>query len=181
MFGVCETRRENYTHIVYLWRPKRKTQHNTQQIGTLSHMQLPQTDYHNRTTCQPYNTWINFRSDRDQDGLFRPNKRVVAFFLFCVKFKNWTMAKSSSGIFGSENVAVFLSELLGTALLVFIGCSSCLNWTGTADTLQIVLSFGFAVLICVQIFGCVSGAHINPSVTLAALVYKLIDFKVETG
>ncbi|XP_055316509.1 aquaporin AQPAn.G-like [Sitodiplosis mosellana] len=86
------------------------------------------------------------------------------------------MAISSSG-FNSDFVAVFLSELLGTALLVFLGCSSCLNWTGTADTLQIVLSFGFAVLICVQIFGAVSGAHINPSVTVAALVYKLIDFK----
>lgn len=91
------------------------------------------------------------------------------------------MAKSSSGIFNSENVAVFLSELLGTALLVFFGCSSCLNWTGTLDTLQIVLSFGIAVLICVQIFGCVSGSHINPAVTLAALVYKLISFKVKSN
>lgn len=88
------------------------------------------------------------------------------------------MAKSS-GFFNSDNVAVFLAELLGTALLVFLGCSSCLNWTfGEGSVLRVILSFGFAVLICIQIFGCVSGAHINPSVTLAALVYKLVDFKV---
>lgn len=89
------------------------------------------------------------------------------------------MAISTNGsIFNAENVSIFLSELFGTAVLVFFGCSSCLNWTGAPDTLQIVLSFGFAVLISVQIFGCVSGAHINPSVTVAAVVYKLISIKV---
>lgn len=91
------------------------------------------------------------------------------------------MVKSSNGVFRSENVSIFLSELLGTALLVFFGCSSCLSWRedGALDTLQVVLSFGIAVLICVQIFGCVSGAHINPSVTLAAVVYRLISVKVK--
>lgn len=90
------------------------------------------------------------------------------------------MAKSSkNGIFHSENVSVFLSELLGTAVLVFLGCSSCIPWDGPPKELQIVLSFGLAVLICVQIFGCVSGAHINPAVTLAAVIYKLISVQVK--
>lgn len=90
------------------------------------------------------------------------------------------MVKSSGGIFHSENVSVFLSELLGTALLVFFGCSGCLSWKGDVppNELQVVLTFGIAVLICIQIFGCVSGAHINPSVTVAALIYKLISVKV---
>lgn len=91
------------------------------------------------------------------------------------------MAKSSnSGPFNSDNVAVFLSELLGTALLVFLGCSSCIFWNESGPSeLQVVLSFGFAVLICVQIFGCVSGAHINPAVTVAAVIYKLISVQVK--
>lgn len=82
--------------------------------------------------------------------------------------------------FGSENLTVFLSELLGTALLVFFGCSSCLIWSegDKEDTLQVVLSFGLAVLISVQIFGCVSGSHINPAVTVAATIYNLISVKV---
>lgn len=83
-------------------------------------------------------------------------------------------------IFNFDNVAVFLSELLGTALLVFLACSGNLNWTGSVNILQLVLTNGLAVLIAVQSFGCVSGAHINPSITLAALVYKIIDFKVES-
>lgn len=82
--------------------------------------------------------------------------------------------------FGSENITVFLSELLGTALLVFFGCSSCLIWAedGKVDTLQVVLSFGLAVMISVQIFGCVSGCHINPAVTVAATIYDLISVQV---
>lgn len=82
--------------------------------------------------------------------------------------------------FDSEYATVFLSEMFGTALLVFFGCSSCLIWAkdGQEDTLQVVLSFGLAVMISVQIFGCVSGSHINPSVTVAAVIYNLISLKV---
>ncbi|XP_031636945.1 aquaporin AQPcic-like [Contarinia nasturtii] len=87
------------------------------------------------------------------------------------------MANILKDIFKPDNVAVFLSELLGTALLVFFGCAGCIQWDGE-NFLQVVLTFGFAVLICVQIFGCVSGSHINPAVTLAAVVYKLISVKM---
>lgn len=85
---------------------------------------------------------------------------------------------SNGGIFQSECVSIFLAELFGTAILVFIGCSSCLVWNGKSDLLQIVLSVGFAVLISVQVFGCVSGAHINPAVSVAAVIYNLISIKV---
>lgn len=33
-------------------------------------------------------------------------------------------------------------------------------------------------MLIVNIFGVVSGAHLNPAVTLAAIVYKLVDFQV---
>lgn len=80
---------------------------------------------------------------------------------------------------GFENVAIFISELLGTALLVFLCCSNGLCWNNKPiDPLQGALTSGFAVLICIQIFGCISGAHINPSVTVAATIYNLISVQV---
>lgn len=78
-----------------------------------------------------------------------------------------------------DTVALFLSELLGTALLIFLGCMGCISWgPGTNSTLQMCLSFGLVVMIIIQIFGCVSGAHLNPAVTIAAVIYDLIDVKV---
>lgn len=97
-----------------------------------------------------------------------------------ISFVHWKMVQSKRGIFHLENISIFLAELFGTALLVFLSCSSCIKWNpnGQLDGLQICLSCGFAVLISVQIFGCVSGAHINPCVTLGAAIYNIISVQV---
>lgn len=81
----------------------------------------------------------------------------------------------------ADTVALFLSELLGTALLLFLGCMGCLSWGKEPNNLQIVLSFGMVVMIIIQIFGCVSGAHLNPVVSIAAVVYGVINAKVRNG
>lgn len=75
-----------------------------------------------------------------------------------------------------DKVIVFLAELIGTGMLLFFGCAGCITWGGPANHFPIVMSFGLAVMVPIQIFGCVSGAHLNPSVTVAALVFKKIDF-----
>lgn len=74
-----------------------------------------------------------------------------------------------------DKVSVFLAELIGTGLLVFLGCMGCISGNGiTNNHLQIVINFGLTVMLVIQIFGCVSGAHINPAVTIAAYVYKMV-------
>ncbi|XP_031636912.1 aquaporin AQPAn.G-like [Contarinia nasturtii] len=78
-----------------------------------------------------------------------------------------------------DKVSMFLAELLGTAMLIFLGCMGCLSWNGQApSSLQSSFTFGMVVMLIIQSFGCVSGAHLNPAVTLAALVYDMIDIQM---
>ena len=56
------------------------------------------------------------------------------------------------------------AEFSGTFLMVFLGCSSvALNWSPWA----ISITFGFAVFAAIMIFQPISGAHINPAVSIA--------------
>lgn len=77
-----------------------------------------------------------------------------------------------------DKVSIFLAELLGTGLLLFLGCGGCLTWGKPANHLQITLNFGLVVMIVIQIFGAVSGAHLNPAVTAAAFVYKKVNLQM---
>jgi len=75
-----------------------------------------------------------------------------------------------------DKISCFLAELLGTGILVFLGCMGCVKIAAIPNThLQMVLNFGLAVLIAIQCFGCVSGAHLNPAVTVAAYIYDLVS------
>ncbi|KAG8129414.1 hypothetical protein E2320_016144 [Naja naja] len=65
--------------------------------------------------------------------------------------------------------AVF-TELLITAIYVFFGLGSVLDWPQTASILQIAITFNLAAATAVQIAWHVSGAHINPAVTVAFLL-----------
>ncbi len=71
---------------------------------------------------------------------------------------------------------LFISELIGTWMMILIGDSVvanvCLDKSAMkgAGTLQITITWGFAVLLPACIFGKLSGAHFNPALTLALAV-----------
>lgn len=72
-----------------------------------------------------------------------------------------------------------LSEFLGTAVLLGLGCMGCANTTGKGLVhMEVVFSFAFAVATAVMIFGHVSGAHINPALSLVALVMGKISIQL---
>ena len=75
-------------------------------------------------------------------------------------------------------LAECIAELLGTAILVLFGCSGIAQYTLSRGTLSTFLSvnfaFGFGALIAVYVAGPISGAHINPAVSIAMLSLRSI-------
>lgn len=60
----------------------------------------------------------------------------------------------------------YLSELLGTFLLVFCGCGSAIFAAPQIGFLGVSFAFGLTLLFLIYSIGPVSGCHVNPAVTL---------------
>lgn len=86
----------------------------------------------------------------------------------------------------------FIAELIGTFFLVFFGTGSAVVTLliddgvnhgaagigllgGLGDWLAIGLAFGLTVMACIYVFGKISGAHLNPAVTIGLLISKNIS------
>jgi len=71
----------------------------------------------------------------------------------------------------------YLAELIGTFVLVFMGCGSAVIAGKEVGFLGIAFAFGLSVLVMVYAIGPISGCHINPAITIAMLVNGKISGK----
>lgn len=71
----------------------------------------------------------------------------------------------------------FFAELIGTFMLVFIGTGAVVFGNGLEGIghLGIALAFGLSIVAAAYSIGTVSGAHLNPAVSLAMLVNKRMN------
>ena len=67
----------------------------------------------------------------------------------------------------------YLAELIGTMVLVLMGCGAAVSLNCGADTASVVgtaAAFGLSVIAMAYTIGGISGCHINPAITLACLI-----------
>ncbi len=73
----------------------------------------------------------------------------------------------------------FVAEFLGTAILVLFGCGAAViagaDGTSGIGLTGIALAFGLAIVAAAYGLGSISGAHLNPAVSLGMMLSGRID------
>jgi aquaporin Z len=71
----------------------------------------------------------------------------------------------------------YIAELIGTMVLVLMGCGSAVIASYYIGNVGISFAFGLSVLAMVYTIGSVSGCHINPAISISMLVAGKISVK----
>jgi len=76
----------------------------------------------------------------------------------------------------SITIRKFLAEFYGTFMLIFIGTGS-IAFNPNDDLITVAFAFGFAVMLAIYTIGHISGAHLNPAVSLAMVLDRRLSWR----
>lgn len=71
--------------------------------------------------------------------------------------------------------ALCVSEFVGTFILVFFGCGAvhaAVAFGAQQGLWQVAIVWGIAIMLAVYAIGSISGAHINPAITIALAIWR---------
>lgn len=80
----------------------------------------------------------------------------------------------------NKNYRQYAAECAGTFVLVFVGVGTVIMSTVAAQSVGVVaiaFAFGISIMAAVYMFAPISGAHINPAVTIGFLALRKIKLK----
>ena len=77
-----------------------------------------------------------------------------------------------------QSTKKYVSEFIGTLVLVFMGCGSAvfLGVAPEGGQLAVAFAFGLSIVAMAYVIGGISGCHINPAVSFSMLLSKKMGF-----
>lgn len=70
---------------------------------------------------------------------------------------------------------LFIAELIGTYILIFFGCGAVhasVAFGAQSGLWQVAIVWGIAIMLAIYAIGSISGAHINPAITVAMAIWR---------